>query len=367
MATGFNPKRLELARQRRGLTIVGLAKLLGLDKRTVSGYERGEHVPSDVVVGKMSLALRFPTAFFTAWDDRPGSDDPYDALLSSASFRSVSRLKSGERNSALGAGRIGIWLARFLDAFFELPAPDIPNLRGVEPSAAARVVREAWGLGERPISNMVHLLESKGVRVFSLAEDTLAMDAFCLWDGSEPFMFLNTAKSAEHSRFDAAHELAHLCLHRHEKPTGRDAEIEANRFASAFLMPEADVRATPMWLPPSLTDLVAMKKRWNVSAAALAYRLNSLGLVGEWHYKHLCIEMTKRGYRSSEPEPSPREVSQVLPKMFELLEQDGVTRAVVAEHLQVYPSEIDALCFGLRVLHGGGAKSGGGRPTLRLV
>jgi hypothetical protein len=39
-------------------------------------------------------------------------------------------------------------------------------------------VRQAWGLGELPIKNMVHLLESKGVRVYSLAIDAVEVDAF---------------------------------------------------------------------------------------------------------------------------------------------------------------------------------------------
>jgi hypothetical protein len=45
-------------------------------------------------------------------------------------------------------------------------------------------------------------------------------------------------------RFDAAHELGHLVMHGHERPLpGPEAEREANQFASAFLMPRADVVA----------------------------------------------------------------------------------------------------------------------------
>src|SRR3546814_6955040 len=91
---------------------------------------------------------------------------------------------------------------------------------------------------------MIKLLESKGVHVFSLAEDTKNVDAFSCWRNGQPFVFLNTFKSAERSRFDAAHELAHLVLHRHGGPQGREAETEANQFASAFLMPHADLVST---------------------------------------------------------------------------------------------------------------------------
>jgi Zn-dependent peptidase ImmA (M78 family) len=53
---------------------------------------------------------------------------------------------------------------------------------------------------------------------------------------------LNTFKSAERSRFDAAHELAHLVLHIHGMTSGgRDIEREADMFASAFLINRGDL------------------------------------------------------------------------------------------------------------------------------
>jgi len=37
----------------------------------------------------------------------------------------------------------------------------------------AEALRHHWGIGELPINNIIHLLESKGVRIFSLAVDAL--------------------------------------------------------------------------------------------------------------------------------------------------------------------------------------------------
>lgn len=64
-------------------------------------------------------------------------------------------------------------------------------------------------------------------------------------------MFLNPKKTAEHGRFDAAHELGHLAMHTHTVPRNREAELEADRFASAFLMPRGDVFGH---VPPPVTD-----------------------------------------------------------------------------------------------------------------
>jgi hypothetical protein len=89
---------------------------------------------------------------------------------------------------------------------FNLPTADLLDLSHEhDPSAAARTLRQRWAIGERPIGNMVKLLETKGVRVFSLAENTKNVDAFSCWRNDEPYVFLNTFKSTERSRFDAAH------------------------------------------------------------------------------------------------------------------------------------------------------------------
>jgi hypothetical protein len=84
---------------------------------------------------------------------------------------------------------------------------------------------------------MVHLLEARGVRVFSLAEDAADVDAFCFWhkrakdDPPAAFVFLNLQESGERGGFDAAHELGHLATHRAIDFRGKDVEREADGFA----------------------------------------------------------------------------------------------------------------------------------------
>jgi hypothetical protein len=121
-----------------------------------------------------------------------------------------------------------------------MPSPDLPELRSEDPGSAAASIRRHWGLGFRPIPNLIRLMESKGVRVFTLSEGK-NVDAFSFWRDGTPFIFLNTLKSAERSRFDAAHELGHLLMHSHGYPEGREVEKEADSFASHLLMPREDV------------------------------------------------------------------------------------------------------------------------------
>src|SRR5690606_21139707 len=96
-----------------------------------------------------------------------------------------------------------------------------------------------------------------------------------------------------------------------------------------------------------LADLVVAKKRWGVSVAALAYRLHKLGIVSDWQYRGLCIDMNRVGYRTSEPEGLPPELSQVWRKVFTELWNEKVTRDDIARDLCLPTSELENLVFGL--------------------
>jgi Zn-dependent peptidase ImmA (M78 family) len=360
----FNPSRLTWARRRRGVTKTRLAAAVGIDLRSVSAYETGEFSPDPERLASMSRALKFPEGFFFG-------DDLEQPAFDTASFRSLSKMTAGQRDTALGSGAIALLLNEWIESRFTLPDPDIPDLgRDASAEGAAEAVRRSWGLGELPVKNMVHILEAKGARVYSLALDTAEVDAFSMWRQDRPFVFLNTLKSSEHGRFDAAHELGHLVLHRHAAPSGQQAEQDANAFASAFLMPAASVRAhAPRFA--TIDQLIRLKKIWNVSLAALTYRLHKLGLLSDWHYRKLYIEISARGYRKSEPNGAPREVSQVLHKVFNALREENVTKHDVAAALNVNAEDVDELVFGLALtaLEGSGRRNAtsGRRPKLAVV
>lgn len=341
MVGTFNPSRLSLAKRRRRLTGKALAELTGLTPVTISRLETAHNEPEPETVDALAKALGFPRAFFFG-DDIDGFEP--DA----ASFRSLTAMSAKEREAAFAAGALAVLLADWVSERFNLPTPDLVDLSQERcPEAAARILRQHWALGEQPVGNLIKLLEAKGIRVFSLYEDTKNVDAFSCWRNDVPFVFLNTFKSSEHSRFDAAHELGHLVLHKHGGPQqGRDAEQEANRFASSFLMPSADVLAKIPRLPP-IEQLIKAKKRWRVSLAALGYRLHKLGVMTDWQYRTFCIQLNKRGYRTNEPEPIEREESVIWRKVFSDLWSDKVTKAEVADALLLPLEELENLVFGL--------------------
>jgi len=345
----FNSNHLRFARKRRGFTIAALASLLEITPRTLSNYENGHGEPKGSLVPKISRSLNFPVDFFYR-EDVPSIE------TNTVSFRSLSRMSASVKDAALSAGQIALEFSMWLDKRFELPETDLPDLSNHEPETAAETLRSEWTMGQHPVGNMIHLLEAKGVRVFSLVEKTLDMDAFSFWMDDHPYVFLNTRKSVERSRFDAAHELGHILLHKHgATPMGKEAESQANRFASAFLMPQGSVIAKASNVS-SINSIITVKSYWKVAASALIRRMKDLCLLTEWNYRSFIIELSKRGYLKDEPNPLLcRETSKILPMIFQSLRKEGIKKEDIAREIGVFVDDIDALIFNLSFigLHGG--------------
>jgi Zn-dependent peptidase ImmA (M78 family)/DNA-binding XRE family transcriptional regulator len=338
----FSGGRLSLARKRRRLTAKALAGMAGLTPDTLSRLENGKTTtPDDLTVTRLARALGFPVSYF--YEAAPEVID-----TGAVSFRSFSKMSARERDAAVSAGILGLELDAWVEERFTLPCSKLLDL-GYEtnPDVAATLLRQFWNLGERPIGNLLGLLEANGVRVFSLSENTASVNAFSFWRDGKPFVFLNNFKTAESSIFDAAHELGHLVMHKHGDPKEtRAAEREADRFASSFLMPENDIKAR---IPRRITiDIVLKAKtRWRVSAMAMAYRLNHLKLLSDWQYKSLCIELTKRGYRKSEPVGIERETSLIWKQILSQLWSERITKNDIANNLFLPLDELEGLIWNL--------------------
>ncbi|WP_050385477.1 helix-turn-helix domain-containing protein [Bradyrhizobium pachyrhizi] len=356
MGEEFNPRRLTLARKRRRLTAKSLAEQAGLAVDTISRLENGSNEPDDATIDKLLLVLNFPRSFFF-------DHDPQEIDTGAVSFRSFSKMSAKERDAAISAGSLGLQLSAWVEERFALPQPKLLDLSyETDPEMAAHSIRQAWSIGERPVGNLMGLLETKGLRIFSLSENTATVNAFSFWRDEKPFIFLNNFKTAESSIFDAAHELGHLVMHKHGDPKEtRSAEREANRFASTFLMPAKDVRAT---VPRRITidTVLEVKKRWRVSAMAMAHRLSSLKLLSDWQYKSVCIELAKRGYRSGEPGGIERETSVIWRKVLTQLWSEKTTKNDIAADLHLPLDELEGLIWNLA-----GVQSAPGAAVIRAV
>ena len=336
----LNPDRVELVRLRLGLNKGEFAEQLGVDRKAIQRFYASQTELSTDCRERLLQISGYPKAFFLkASPEYPNREG--------VSFRSLRSLTAGSRNAAIAAGALAFELDDWIADRYVLPTHTLlpERVASSPPNSAAIQLRAKWGIGMRPIGNMLNLLEAHGIRVFSLVEETRHLDAYSLWRNNKPYMFLNTLKTAERSRFDAAHELGHLILHRHTGSTHPRAEIEADAFASTFLMPREDLSAEFRRVN-GLNDIIEKKRRWGVSASALSYALHKMGKISDWHYRGYCIELAKRG-RGSEPNPMPSETSQVWRKILTDLWRQKISLSRLADRLAFPEREVRSLLFGI--------------------
>ena len=341
--TYFNHSRLHLARRRRGMSRVALGRSINVSPLTIRSFETLTRIPKESTIQALAGVLKFPVEFFYG----PALDEP---LKTGVSFRALSSLTAAKRDQALAGGALAFAFSDWISQRFRIPLPDVPSYPELRPEDAAMVIRAEWGLGEQPIRNMIHLLEWHGVRVFSVT-DSSYLDAYSTSRsvddiGNIHYVFLNTTKSSERVRMDAAHELGHLVLHSKGGAHGVVAEKDASTFASAFLMPRSSIMAG---IPRNamLDELLTLKSRWTVSLVALVYRLNELGMLSDWYARQLFISIGQRGYRTHEPRSAPYERSNVLTKVIDHLRTRGVTMSEVAKELLIPYEELTAMVSGL--------------------
>ncbi|WP_280384228.1 XRE family transcriptional regulator [Nocardia wallacei] len=349
----FVPPRLTFARRRQGMTRTQLARELSLTERTIRRWEAGEEEPGPDRKIQLAEALRVLPEYF-------GLDELDTVPTGAVSFRALTKLSARERDRAISAGEQGISIFRWIEKRFSLPENSVPTLVGWDPELAADTVRTRWQLGTGPIRNLLPVLELHGIRILSMAPDFRDVDAFSFYHCGTPYMFLDTSKTAERLRFDAAHELGHLCLHgEYGIPHGKEAEAEANRFASAFLMPQDSIYAARL-RGATVDQIIRAKSRWKVAAMALTHRLHALELLTDWTYRSACVELSKRGFRTSEPGSTlVHERSQVIGKVVGALRTEGMSIRKIAYEFGLPVEALTVYMFGLTMT----PHKGAGQPA----
>ncbi|WP_433598848.1 XRE family transcriptional regulator [Nocardia sp. CA-135953] len=318
------------------MTKAELARQLSVIPRTITRYETSE-APRNVAAA-LAGALNFPVGYF----DRDGAPmfDPNEVR-----FRAARRASARERDAAVAAGISGVEIDRWISKRFVLPEMTLPSLTGNDPETAAQLLRGIWGLGTKPLPNLVQLCESRGIRVYSLPPIADAVDAYSIWRSGTPYVFLARRKSPERIRFDLAHEIGHLVLHDGEPCQTAALEREADAFASEFLVPAASI-VEYLSSTPSVADILTVRTQFKVSAMALAMAAHKTDWISDWNYRQICIELSTRGFRSSEPGGMPNyEMSRVFPQVFSR-SGSKVSVRVVANELDLPVGDVHALTFG---------------------
>lgn len=318
MSQSLSSEMLILARESRGLTQAELAQRTDISQGNISKYESGLLNVSEEHMQRIADALDYPETLFTLSERRYGfgSSCTYHRKRQTMPVRELKILLA-----RINLRRIQI--ARLLngadiDSDNEFLRLDVDEYDG-DCERIAQLVRQTWQIPSGPVENLVEVMESAGGLVFIESFRTRKLDAISQWvPGLPPIFFMNADMPGDRARFTLAHELGHLIMHR--VPTD-DMEQEADRFASEFLMPAADIGHDLHTL--SLPRLAQLKSYWKVSMAALITRARDLGKISPRQYRSLFEQLSRSGYRMAEPIPIP-------------LEQPSLVKDLVEFHLKVH-------------------------------
>ncbi len=295
----FYAHKLKLARNFHGLSLEDVGDQVAATRQYIQQLESSAKLPSESMVAALADTLGLDESFFYVPDLALPSEEE-------CHFRSRQAKTVALKHQALSQATLLEKLVDELDSMLEFPVINIPslpvnNLNEIE--AVAEEVRIAWKLGTSgPVKNMVRAAENAGIIVSYFEGISEKIDAFSK-HGHRPIVIRNPLKeSVCRMRFDIAHECGHLIMHQGKTTGDKQTETEANRFASAFLLPRA---AFVSEFPRSArrfdwAALYDMKLRWKVSVAAIIRRAFDLGIIDAAAYRRASIHLSKTGQAKKE-------------------------------------------------------------------
>lgn len=364
MSTGFIGSNLRLARLFHDLSLTDLGEKVGVSKQFLSRLETGAEKASDQLESCLATELKVLPQFFHWVDAHPIADEQ-------CHFRRQLTTKVALRQVARARGEMLKRLVGVLDLHIELPLykmqeADAESAETIE--RAAEKFRVLFGLGMGPLSNMTRIAENAGAVVMRVGGLAPEIDAIS-FATKHPLIALNAdGRSACRERFGIAHELGHFSLHIGILTGDRLTETQANRFASALLLPRSSfaaechvaLRASRLNWP----GLAELKLRWGVSKAAIIFRGRQLGLFTEEQARSGYMGLNRKGEALGEREDhlvASEEPEVVVESLKVMKDHFGIPQAAVAREMLVQPDLLEGL------LAQPGSEDNGHSAGLRLV
>jgi Zn-dependent peptidase ImmA (M78 family) len=317
----FKGEQLRLARLAFGFSLEDVGAKIGATRQFIHQLEVEAKSPSRESVVELARALGVTPRFFSTWQRATVRPEQ-------CHFRKQATTPASITSQVLARGSILDALANELDTRLDLPVVNFPaaaarSFDDVE--SVAEAAREHWCLGSSgPIKNMTRVVENAGAIVTYFAGVSDRVDALSM-DRRRPIIVRSEAKqSACRLRFDLAHECGHLIMHRGIHTGDRITEDQANRFASAFLLPRAPfLHMFPRSRFLSWPLIFHIKLQWKVSARAVLRRALDLGVISIEQYRTGNIHLAKTGQTKVERYDSdlPMENAELLDTAMDTLEE----------------------------------------------
>lgn len=339
----FNREQLGILRHVQRMTTTELGDRVGLSHNQIVRYEKGLSVPKAEVVEALAIVLHAEPAFFY--------HAPLDVVHEwQCHFRTPKGTTERTKKAfAAAATLFGMVVHELRSAvpLYEYNVPSFPADSVDDAERAATETRRYWGLSTTaPLEHVGRLIERAGVVITRMAGDaTGTVDGFARYgdpaDGVNLIVLSDTKGGPSRWRFSVAHELGHGVLAHGTESSALDheqKEAQANRFASAFLMPADGFSREFLHAKSSLSALLELKLRWGVSLQAIVFRAHQLGLINVAEYRERFRQISRKGWRLEEPNEPPAEQPELFAiALTEFTRQTGKTLRDIAAALHVRP------------------------------
>lgn len=290
-------KKLKSARLLSGLSLRKLAEKMSIDlsAQALNLYEKGERKPDSSIIIALSEALQVPIDYFFR---------DSNIKLGNVEFRKKSKLGKKDiqkiKEFVIDYLERYIEIERILNVRYEFTNPlekiVINSIEDIE--TASQELRKNWEIGMNPVSNVIEMLEDKGVKIVEIDADQ-SFDGLATWVENFPVIVVNQNIDIVRKRFTVIHELAHLLLSFHENLNDKSIEKLCHNFAGAFLLPEASLKnflgAKRSHI--SIQELIEIKEYFGISIQAVIYRLLNLNIISEATLKSFFIRLNKEKQR----------------------------------------------------------------------
>jgi Zn-dependent peptidase ImmA (M78 family)/DNA-binding XRE family transcriptional regulator len=340
--------RIHRARKAAGLNQRELAEQANISAMAISKYEREINFPSSGVLIALAKALGVRTEYFFR---------QIEIELGDVDYREHHKLPAKEEAKVLAdiieQAERWIELEEFIPTAWSVPfeLPDklpqqIKTFDEIESISTA--LRQSWNLGLNPIPDLIDTLESKGVKVFVTRYDEHKnFNGLSTTVNGSPLVVVGKHWPGDRQRFTLAHELGHLVLkNRLAKKFTSNEETACNRFAGAFLAPDAMVRGIlgehRTWLEPQ--ELNILKDEYGLSMGGWIYRAFDLGIINKQVMQKIWRYFRSKGWKEKEPGVQyPRERPNLFAQtIYRALAEDLIGESKAAELLGMSVMDLHA-------------------------
>ncbi|YAL82476.1 helix-turn-helix domain-containing protein [Dermacoccaceae bacterium W4C1] len=342
---------VRLLRQRRGLTLADLAANVQKQPAWASRIETGKLTLRGRDLVDCAAVLNVPPEMLAT----PVSE----ADLEGVHFRKYRVPKKVEAR-ATAEGNFVAYLVNSLlvkagqEQDHRFPQIDA-NTLSTDPreagSAAARIVRDHWGLGTAPINDLAGRIESGGLFIAPLPPDITKVSAVSVWHGAgnAPVTLLDRRIIDDTRRFTLAHELGHIVMdQRSGLGDDKDIEARADAFAGELLAPYDQVRDTVRSLDLSMFGtLMQLQRTWGLHPSSFIRRGYFAGDITASAQTRWFQEFNgaRRNLLRNLRSPYPLQPT-AIGALLTMMKSVGWTAATLARDLHVHVDELAAVLDG---------------------